>query len=622
MQEYEDLQHMELVEQSPNKDNDKRQCYLPHHGVLRESSITTKLRVVFNGSQRTRTGESLNSHLLVGANLLPALSDVLLRWRWHRYVLVTDIEKMYRQIIVHPEDRDHQRILWRHNVAGRVREYRLKTVTYGLACAPFLAIRTLKQLATNEEARYPRGAIALRRDCYVDDIVTGASTLSDAIATQSELRELCMAGGFPLRKWAANCEKIIAGIPQEHRLQKTPHSWERECHSTLGLRWHPLDDNFTLSIHPRTITEFTKRRVLSETARLFDPMGWLAPVVIRAKILIQSAWLRQLDWDAPLPSTDAQQWQRLFAELPQLERVNRWLGTGNEDALLEFHGFADASERGYAAAVYLRVKTNKSTSLHLLAAKSKVAPVKQVSLPRLELCAAALLTVLTAHLRNSLSLSTAPIHLWTDSKVTLHWIQGHASRWKTYVANRVSQIQVLLPEAQWRHVPGRDNPADCASRGISPTELLEHRLWWTGSASLTKEKIFWPNESCDVPNGELPEERSATCCNADAVDTESKLLLRSSSLHQLLRVTAWCCRWRHTTTRLPGTAPTLQPSELDDALFRWLRIVQGLHFSAEVTAIAARRTIPSRSSILKLSPFLDENGVLRVGGRLKNAVLL
>ncbi|KMQ86943.1 hypothetical protein RF55_13931, partial [Lasius niger] len=624
MQEYEDLQHMELVEQSTNKDYDQRQNYLPHHGVLRESSITTKLRVVFNGSQRTRTGESLNSHLLVGANLLPALSDVLLRWRWHKYVLVTDIEKMYRQIIVHPEDRDWQRILWRHDVAGPVREYRLKTVTYGLACAPFLAIRTLKQLANDEEARYPHGAISLRRDCYVDDIVTGASTLSDAIATQSELRELCMAGGFPLRKWAANCEDILAGIPQEHRLQRTPHSWEGECHSTLGLRWHPLDDHFTLSTHPRTITEFTKRRVLSETARLFDPMGWLAPVVIRAKILIQSAWLRQLDWDAPLPSADALQWQRFFTELPQLEkiRVNRWLGTGVEDVLLELHGFADASERGYAAAVYLRVEANDSTSLHLLAAKSKVAPVKQVSLPRLELCAAALLTVLTAHLRTSLNLSTAPVHLWTDSKVTLHWIQGHASRWKTYVANRVSQIQVQLPEAQWRHVPGRDNPADCASRGISPNELLEHRLWWTGPAWLTKEKIFWPNESCDAPDGKLPEERPATCCNADVVKTEPEFLLRFSSLHRLLRVTAWCCRWRRPSTRPPGGVESpLQPDELEDALLRWLRIVQRLHFPAEVAAIAAKRTIPSRSSILKLSPFLDENNVLRVGGRLKHAVL-
>ncbi|XP_029173720.1 uncharacterized protein LOC114942515 [Nylanderia fulva] len=202
MDEHEDLQHKEKVSTSTTTSSPR--CYLPHHGVLKKSSTTTKLRVVFNGSQRTRSGESLNSHLLTGANLLPALADVLFRWRWHRYVFVTDIEKMYRQILVHPEDCRLQTILWRHNSLDNIHEYELKTVTYGLACAPFLAIRTLQQFAADEETRYPRGVRALRHDCYVDDVVTGADSLADAIELQQELRSLCMAGGFPLRKWAAN----------------------------------------------------------------------------------------------------------------------------------------------------------------------------------------------------------------------------------------------------------------------------------------------------------------------------------------------------------------------------------------------------------------------------------
>ena len=137
LKDYEDQGHMELAPEPPNFSEDR--CYLPHHGVLRESSITTKLRVVFNGSQRTRSGESLNNHLLVGANLLPPLANVLLRWRWHRYALVADIEKMYRQILVHPDDHRHQCILWRHRVDEPIRVFTLKTVTYGLACAAFLA---------------------------------------------------------------------------------------------------------------------------------------------------------------------------------------------------------------------------------------------------------------------------------------------------------------------------------------------------------------------------------------------------------------------------------------------------------------------------------------------------
>lgn len=316
IQEYEDL-HMEMIPAS--NASAPQVCYLPHHGVLRETSTTTKLRVVFNGSQRTHSDESLNSHILVGANLLPALADVLLRWRWYRYAFVADIEKMYRRILVHPDDRDYQRILWRPSAAREIREYRLNTVTYGLACAPFLAIRTLQQLADDEELRLPRGAVALRRDCYVDDIVTGAHTLSDAIAIQTELRSLCMAGGFLLRKWAANENEILTDIPLDHRLSKTSCEWKYESHSTLGLRWHLLEDSFAFVIHPRTIVEYTKRRVLAETARLFDPLGWLAPVVIRAKIWIQSAWLRQLEWDEPLPEKDHQNWQRFLNELPMLE---------------------------------------------------------------------------------------------------------------------------------------------------------------------------------------------------------------------------------------------------------------------------------------------------------------
>ncbi|XP_071577170.1 uncharacterized protein [Temnothorax nylanderi] len=352
MREYEDLGHMEAV--APSDENLPRgACYLPHHGVLKEASTTTKLRVVFNGSQRTSSGESLNDHLFAGANLLPALADVLLRWRRHRYVMITDIEKMYRQISVHPEDRDHQRILWRS-----------------------LGIRA--------------GAIALEEDRYVDDVVTGEDTIDDAIAVQTELRELCTAGGFPLRKWAANSEDILVGIPREHRLQRALHVWENDTHSTLGLRWHPTDDEFSFAIRTRAITEFTKRRVLSETARLFDPLGWLTPVVIRAKIFIQSAWLKRLEWDSPLPPADAQLWARFLGELPLLEglRVSRWLNCGATESQVEIHGFADASERGYAAAVYLRVTRGGSTTLHLLVAKSKVAPIQQVSLARLELSAA------------------------------------------------------------------------------------------------------------------------------------------------------------------------------------------------------------------------------------------
>ncbi|XP_036142153.1 uncharacterized protein LOC118645383 [Monomorium pharaonis] len=332
LKEYEKLQHMEPT--TEHADVTKQNlCYLPHHGVLRDTSASTKLRVVFNGFQRTKSGESLNSHLLVGANLLPPLADVLLRWRWHRYVMAMD-EKMYRQILVAPENRDFQRILWRHSPSDSIREYRLNTVTYGLACVPFLAIRTLRQLADDEETRFPRGAAVLRRDCYVDDIVTGAHSKQDGVAVQKELRQLCTVGGFPLRKWSSNCPDILVGIPSNHCLLADSVSWKHEGHATLGLHWYPAEDAFSFSIKQHSISNYTKRSVLAETARLFDPLGWLAPVVIRAKILIQSTWLQNLERDAPLHPGDVQQWQQFFQELPQLAsiRVGRWAVTKTQDS--------------------------------------------------------------------------------------------------------------------------------------------------------------------------------------------------------------------------------------------------------------------------------------------------
>ncbi|XP_020297975.1 uncharacterized protein LOC109862358 [Pseudomyrmex gracilis] len=298
----------------------KQMCYLLHHGVLRAASQTTKLRVVFNGSQQTSAGASLNQCLLVGPNLLPALADVITRWRCHRYVMISDVEKMYRQIKVHPDDRNLQRILWKSN--SSIEEYQVNTVTYGLACAPFLAIRTLKQLANDEEAHFPEGAAALRRDVYVDDVLTGAQSLGEAIRLRSQLQGLCKAGGFPLRKWASNAPSLVDDLPPDLCAQQS-RSWQSgELHSALGLQWDPYSDcfAFVINLRPRSTT-LTKRNLLSETAQLFDPLGWLSPVSVSAKLLIQTTWLQRLDRDDQLQEEKAAQWTRFREELSSLNSV-------------------------------------------------------------------------------------------------------------------------------------------------------------------------------------------------------------------------------------------------------------------------------------------------------------
>lgn len=241
---------------------------------------------------------------------------------------------------------------------------------------------------------------------------------------------MCKAGGFPLRKWSANQAEILDNVPAEHRLQSDLRSWQpHESHATLGLQWHPSIDSFSFAIPEVEMPATTKRTVLSLTARLFDSLGWMAPVVVRAKILFQSTWLMGIDWDTPLDEHQSKLWEDLRRDLPQLSkiRVPRHVPTGPQNASVEWHGFADASERAYAAVVYLVATTgNRERQVSLIASKTKVAPIKQVTLPRLELCAATLLVRLISHVRSTIS-EEAPVHLWTDSTVALQWIQGHPS---------------------------------------------------------------------------------------------------------------------------------------------------------------------------------------------------
>lgn len=338
---------------------------------------------------------------------------------------------------------------------------------------------------------------------------------------------------------------LLMSVPLEHQLRPSSTALlPSDDHSVLGLRWSPATDDLALTVRRSASTVPTKRAILSQTARLFDPLGWLAPIIVRAKLLIQTTWLQRLEWDAPLAPEEATSWTRLEEELPLLEdvRVPRWFhGAATENAF-ELHRFSNASERAYAAVIYVRIVTNGEPRVSLVIAKTKVAPLRRVSLPRLELCAAALLSSLANHVRVTLGLSPFSVHLWTDSTVTLSWIRGHPARWTTFVANRVAEIQRTSQDAQ-RHVPGRDNPADCASRGVSPKELLEHPLWWEGPRFLKEDPSAWP-ENPGLPERTDLSERRPDCCLTASEVKEIEELTRFSSFRRLLRVSAWMWRWR------------------------------------------------------------------------------
>ncbi|XP_029160297.1 uncharacterized protein LOC114932295 [Nylanderia fulva] len=625
--DYEELGHMTQIK--PSTSNLSDAAYIPHHAVLREHSTTTKLRVVFNASCRTSNGTSLNDHLMIGPKLQQDLAAIVLRWRLFQYVYTADIAKMYRQISVHHEDRDYQRILWQPPGCAHINHYQLNTVTYGTACAPYLAMRVLQQLNEEDGHEFPLAQTIFRDSIYVDDTLFGADEISDAIKTRDQLIALMKRGQFDLRKWTANSSELLADIPLDRR-QSDLAIKSDDSLKVLGLSWSPHTDSFCFKVSSGTSGANTKRSVLSLIAKLYDPLGWASPVVITAKILLQELWLAKIDWDDPLPPDLLQHWISYYSDLPKLEtiKIPRWTGSHRDNLGMELHGFADASKRAYAAMVYLRVlRSFDDVQITLLCAKTKVAPLKTLSIPRLELNAAVLLSRLIKWIYRSFNLSNVPVYGWTDSTVTLAWITQHPSRWRTYVATRVSEIQTTLPTIKWHHVKSAENPADCASRGLSATEFMNHSLWFSGPSWLRTHSSTWPIQSTskDISINALLEESSSASVHLTDNVTTWNLPNDISTWTKLIRVTAYLFRFvTNLRNRLQGTSlnlSSLEAAELHHAEHFWLEQVQRQLFSSELSALKRKVSISKSSRLSSLRPFLGQDQLIHLGGRLKNALL-
>ncbi|XP_076661083.1 uncharacterized protein LOC143364873 [Halictus rubicundus] len=610
--EYEALGHMvDITESLPILTN--QAVYIPHHAVIREHSATTRIRVVFNASAKTGNGTSLNDHLLIGPKLQTDLAAVILRWRRYRYVFTADIAKMYRQILVDPRDADYQRILWRSSPAAPLQHFRLLTVTYGTSPAPFLALRVLQQLARDEGSKYPLALPVLRDQIYVDDCVFGADDPHLARQTREQVAALLKEGCFTLRKWASNDPALIADIdPTDHGLAVNKPLSPDDNLTVLGIIWNLETDSFRFEVTITPVIPNTKREILSTIAKIYDPLGWVTPVVIVAKILMQRLWLQKCGWDDAIPSELRETWTTYCTQLPLLRSMSlpRWTGCGAHNRQYELHGFADASQNAYAAVVYSRVTTeNGNIVVSLLAAKSKVAPLKSLSIPRLELCGVLLLCRLMTFIRTSLGESQCDVHCWTDSTITLAWINQPASRWKTFVANRVADIQQLLPQCQWHHVRSEENPADCASREMTVPQFLNHSLWWNGPMWLHSPKTSWP---CAVPRFDattLLEERAPATLHVATAPDQWDLASRFSSWPKLLRVTAYLLRFasklrsplplsRSLALAKDGHSATfsetsaLLPDEIRKARTFWLKYIQRAVHPIEVRSLQQRLPVP------------------------------
>ncbi|XP_055589129.1 uncharacterized protein LOC129741431 [Uranotaenia lowii] len=392
--EYQSLGHMSEVIDSSSQLNEV--CYyLPHHAVLKPESTTTKLRVVFDASCKSSTGVSLNDALMVGPVVQDELIDIVLRFRLCQFAIVADIAKMYRMIQIQKSDQKLQRILWRDSTDQPLRTYELLTVTYGTASAPYLATKCLQVLADQGSKTHPLATKILGRCFYVDDMLAGVDSIEEGVQLVKEMSELMDSAGMSLRKYVSNSSEILLEIPENLRDERSVLELDSSSSTvkTLGLLWEPESDVFRFSTPSwKSSAPITKRSILSDVSKLFDPLGLVGPVIIQAKIFVQELWKLQCGWDDELTEDLKSAWDEYRRNLIGLDNVSvpRWVGVSKTVSSLQIHGFCDASEKAYGACIYVRtVSGSGETVVHLMTSKSRVAPLenlqkkkKRQSIPR------------------------------------------------------------------------------------------------------------------------------------------------------------------------------------------------------------------------------------------------
>ncbi|XP_053691498.1 uncharacterized protein LOC128740013 [Sabethes cyaneus] len=567
-----------------------------------------------------------------------------------------DVKTAYHQFMADYERLGHMKRLDEpvdSSPEDPIASYQLQTVTYGTASAPYLATKTLQRLAKDAAERFPAAAGPVTDDFYVDDFLSGA--VKTALLLRREVSAMLESAGLPIKKWASNSLEVLEDIPREDQaIQPWYDLQDEQSVSTLGLVWEPRSDSLGFKVQlPLPAATLTKRTIMSYIARIFDPLGLVGPAVTKAKIFMQRMWAlktsdgKRFDWDQPLPQTLQLEWKEFHNTIDLLRQVRVPRFVAIPDAIsFELHFFADASEKAYGTCCFVRAQSSQQVTVQLLTSKvQRSAPLAaRHTIARLELCAAHLSTQLYKKVAAALKFPYIA-YFWSDSTTTLQWIRSCPGRWKTFVANRVTHIQLSSPIDNWKHVAGIDNPADDISRGLSPAEILNKTRWWNGPPWLALPPESWPAGALsNVEPPELSQESRKTpivVMTATQINFNERLFSRFSSYSKLRRTVAYCLRYcqllrdraifhrsspaTHTQLIVKGTtnAPfqALTTDELHSAERILCRLAQHDSFPEEHSDLAAGDFVSKTSPLKWLSPQYDQFGIIRVGGRLSNAEL-
>lgn len=656
MREYERLGHMKRVgTMRPGA----LHYYIPHHAV----AIEHKFRVVFDGSAKSTNGLSLNDIQFAGPKLQRDLMDIVMTFRMGRIAMSADIVKMFRQVAIRPQHWNLQRIVWRENRSDPIMDFCLTVITYGLASSPFNAVMALWQCAEDFFDQFPIAAQSVKEDFYMDDWLKSVHSENEAVVLKGDMIKLLNQGGFELAKWRSNCSKLA-----DTRLNAKNVS-EPTNTSVLGVVWDFTADEFQFRVRVEEMMgPLTKRKITSMAARVFDPQGYVSPVTIRAKLFIQKLWQLNKNWDEPLSEPLQGEWKSFYGELELINQVKipRWLGTFPH-AKIQIHAFCDASSKAFGVVVYIRVFENDQWKSELLCSKSRVAPIKLITIPRLELCAVSLGCKLLSQVKRISMLQGVPVFLWTDSEIVLHWIRKPMGQLKLFVANRVSKILETIEIRDLRHIRSGENPADLISRGIGTKTIIKNNLWWHGPQMLKELQEKWPEWSYNIEminehqNMEVEAECKSPAQKFDNVllttitpqNEVIDLMEIKSSYRSVCRITAFVFRFlrlcygplrkkrgichsidlccipdkllQSEVVVKVGSGvqkvATISVLEFNMALSYWIKVAQRQCFPTEYKSILEGKAISNNSRLWSLTPVMDKNGIMRIYGRLNNSDL-
>ena len=606
--------------------------YLPIF-IARNPNKPNKIRLVWDAAAKSN-GVSLNDFILNGPDFLNPLIDVLLVFRVGKVAICGDIAEMFHRIQIKEPDMHAQRFLWSEAGDQEPEVYVMSAMTFGIKCAPCIAHYIRDKNAEQFTSVYPRAVMAIQKRHYVDDFIDSVATEEEAIQLAEEVTKIHASGGFMIRNWASNSRKVLQKLNSSNANETLSLSQNEKV---LGMYWDSTKDVFKYHCRfarvKRNLFEAdevpTKREVLQVLMSVFDPLGFLACYTVSLKVLLQEIWRSGIDWDDCLLESQSPKWFEWVKTLEMIRKVEipRCYTPGiDEPTEIQLHTFVDAGDLAYAAICYLRIKHKTGVLVSMVAAKAKVAPLKPISIPRLELQAAIIGVRLAKKIQEVQGVPITSCLYWSDSKTVLKWMRMDPRNFQSFVMHRIGEILELSDVSQWNWVPSKKNPADLATK-------IHHSnfdVWFQGPDFLLQHQQEWPTCNDLGPPDSTEIKKYALHMTKTPLVTNLLNVEYFSNWEKLVKAVATFLffvdklKTRITAETMPKNRSFHHMQRAETLLFKQ---AQASVYADEIWQLSSGLQLTKKSNLICCNVYMDDECVLRTRSRadnlqLKDAIVL